>query len=68
MNENCHKSRTSNDVDMKLGPVTKLDKRKATSSKLDDDVVSVNCGVIFIFPIYGQFGAILKPDFGHMAY
>ena len=29
--ENCHKLRTSDDIDMKLGPLTKLDKRnKAT--------------------------------------
>ena len=26
INENCHNSRTSNDIDMKLEPVTKLDK------------------------------------------
>ena len=26
--ENCHNSRTSDDIDMKLGPVTKLDKRE----------------------------------------
>ena len=25
--ENCHNSRTSDDIDMKLGPVTKLDKK-----------------------------------------
>ena len=43
---------------MKLGPVTKPDKRnKATSNKYDDDVMSANCDVIVIFPIYGQFGA-----------
>ena len=24
--------------------------------------MSVNCDVIVIFPIYGQFGAIWKPD------
>ena len=24
---NCHEPRTSNDIDMKLGPVTKIDKR-----------------------------------------
>ena len=31
---NCHTSRTSEYIDMKLGPVTKLDKRnKATSKK-----------------------------------
>ena len=31
--ENCHNSRTSDDTDMKLGPVTKLDKRNKTTSK-----------------------------------
>ena len=48
---------------MKLGPVTKLYKRnKATSKKFDDNVMSANCDVIVIFPIYGQFGAIRKPE------
>ena len=48
---------------MKLGPVTKLDKiNKTTSKKFGDDVMSENCHVIVIFPIYGQFGAIWKPD------
>ena len=43
---------------MKLGPVTNLDKiYKTTSKKFDDDVMSENCDVIHIFPIYGQFGA-----------
>ena len=52
---------------MKLGPVTKLDKRnKTTSKKIDDDVMSENCDVIAIFPIYGQFGAIWKPDSGRI--
>ena len=52
---------------MKLGPVTKLDKRnKTTSKKFDDDVMSENCDVIAIFPIYGQFGAIWKPDSGRI--
>ena len=56
---NCRNSRTSDDIDMKLGPVTKLDKRKKTTSKkFDDDVMLENCDVIVIFPIYGQFGAI----------
>ena len=31
--ENCHNSRTSDDTDMKLGPVTKPDKRNKTTSK-----------------------------------
>ena len=30
---NCHNSRTSNDIEMKLGPLTKLDKRNKTTSK-----------------------------------
>ena len=30
---NCHNSRTSDDIDMKLGPVAKLDKRNKTISK-----------------------------------
>ena len=44
---------------MKLGPATKLDKRnKATSKTFKDDVMSANCDVIIIFPIYDQFGLI----------
>ena len=50
---------------MKLGPVTKIDKRnKATPKKFDYDVMSENCDAIVIFLIYGQFGAIRKPDSG----
>ena len=30
----------------------------------DDDIISENCDVIAIFSIYGQFGAIRKPDPG----
>ena len=53
---------------MKLGPVTKLDKRNKTmSKKFGDDVISTNCDVIVSFPIYGQFGAIRKPDSGCIA-
>ena len=48
---------------MKLGPVTKL-KKKNTSKKSDNDAMLINCDVIVIFPIYGQFGAIRKPDSG----
>ena len=44
---------------MKLGSVAKLDKRNKTTSKhFDDDLISENCDVIAIFPIFGQFGAI----------
>ena len=35
---------------MKLGPVTKLDKRSMTTSKIiGDDVTAVNCKIIVIF-------------------
>ena len=48
---------------MKLGSVTKLDKRKtATSKKFDNYVMSGNWDIIVFFPIYGQFAAIRKPD------
>ena len=40
---------------MKLVIATKLEKRKKTTSKkFDDDVMSENCDVIIIFPIYGS--------------
>ena len=68
INKNCHNSRTSTDIDMKLGPVSKIDKRNTTTSKkVDDDVLSANCDVFVIFPIYGQFEAIRKPDSGRTA-
>ena len=52
---------------MKFGQATKLDKRnKTTLKKFDNDVISKNCDVIAIFPIYGQFGAIWKPDSGRI--
>ena len=52
--EKCCNSRTSDDIHMKLGPVTKLDKRhKVTSKNFDDDVRSANCDAIVIFLIYG---------------
>ena len=56
INVNGHNS--SDDTDMKLGPVTKLDKRNKATSKIDNDVISTNCDIVVIFPIYGKFGAI----------
>ena len=51
---------------MKLGPVTKLDKRNKTTSKnFDNDVISENCDVIGTFWIFGQFGAVRSWDSGH---
>ena len=41
-------------IDIKLGPVTKLDKRnKTTLKKFYDDVILTNCDAIVIFSIYG---------------
>ena len=41
--ENFHESGSSNNVGMKLGPVTNLNKRnKTTSKKADDGVMSEN--------------------------
>ena len=56
INENCRNSRTSNDTDMKLGPVTKLDRRKVI---IDHDIMSTNYDIIVIFLI-GQYGAKWK--------
>ena len=52
---------------MKLGPVTTLDKgNNTTARKTDYDVMSENCDVVVIFPIYGQYGAIRKSDSGRI--
>ena len=46
---------------MKVGPITKPDKRNKTmSKKIDNGVMRKNCDAIVIFPIYGKFGAIQK--------
>ena len=46
---------------MKPGLVTKIDKRNKTKSKkFDENVMSGNCDITVILPIYGQFGAIRK--------
>ena len=51
---------------MKLRSITKLDKRNKTTSKKknNDDIMSEYLDVIVIFSIFGQFGAIRKPDSG----
>ena len=61
--ESCHNSRTSADIAMKLGIVTKIDRsNKTRSKKFDDDFMSQNHDVIFLFQIYDQCGAVWKPD------
>ena len=48
---------------MKLGPVTKLNKRKKRHQKNRRWRHVGNCDVIIIFPICSQFAAMRKPDF-----
>ena len=63
-NKHVRNSRTSNYIDMKLGPVTKLDERNTTSSKkFDDDLVSVSFSQLMV-----DFGANRNPDSGRMVY
>ena len=57
--ENCYNSRTSDDIEMKLRPVTKRDNRNKTRSKrFDNDFMSKKCDAIVIFRIFGQSGAV----------
>ena len=65
--ENFHILRTGNDIDIKLGPVTKLVKKNKTLSKNLMMTLSENYGIILIFPIYGQFEVIRKPDSGFIS-
>ena len=53
MKQNLHKCITSNDINMKFGLVTKIDKKtKTTSKKFDDNVMSANRDTIALFQIY----------------
>ena len=62
----CHNSRTSADINMKLGRETTLGKRnKTTSKKFDDDFMSEKFSVVFIFKIFNQFGSVRSLDSGH---
>ena len=64
--ENCHNSRTSDDIDMKVGPVTKLYKKNKTTSK---KLAMKSCLQIVtswsFLSVYDQFWAIQKLDSGH---
>ena len=64
--DNCRFSRTSDDIDIQLRPVTKLDQgNKTTSKKFSDDVMLAYCDTIVIFRIFGQSGALRRPDSCH---
>ena len=52
-------------LDQKLNLTRETRQRQ---KKLDNDITAANCDVIVIFLIYGQFGAIRKPDSGRMVY
>ena len=65
MKENCHNSIDSDNIDRKIGPVTKIDKRnKAMSKKINNESILANFDVIVIFSIYGKSGAIRKQYVG----
>ena len=50
LQKSCHNSGISNDLDVKLGPVTKLDKRNTTTSeKLDDEILLAKDDIIVTF-------------------
>ena len=54
---------------MELGPVTKIDKEnKNVSKKFENDVIYGDYDVIAIVLLYGRFGVIWNPDFGHIVY
>ena len=63
--ENCHNPRTNNDIDVKLSPVTKLEKKKtAISKKSDDGVISEFMTSLLFFGFMAnlkQFGS-RSPD------
>ena len=51
--ENCYNFRTSDDIDMKR------------QKKFNDNVMPENVDVIVTFRLFGQFGAVWRPDSGH---
>ena len=51
---------------MKLGRVTKLDKKnKATSKKFNNNLMSGNCNVMVSFGVFFPISAVRRPDSGH---
>ena len=59
LKENCHNSRTSDDIDMKL------EKKKLETKQFQKYCRwrhVKHCDVIVIFPDFDQFGGIQKPD------
>ena len=50
--ENCHNSRANNDIDIKLGTITKIDKNKTTMSKT---FTMTSCPKILTSLLFFQF-------------
>ena len=61
--ENCHNSRTSDNIDMKLGPVIKLDKRNRTTSK---KLTMTSCRKIVMSLSFSGFLANLEQSAGRI--
>ena len=57
IDKNCHNFRVSNDIDMKCGPVIKLDKRNTATSK---NLTMVSCRQIVTSLSFFQFMANLE--------
>ena len=56
MEENYHNSRTSNDIDVKRGPVTKLEEKNTSISKSDDGLITefATCHFLNLWPIWSN--------------
>ena len=63
MNKNYHNSRTSDDIDIKLGPVTNIEERKKITSK---NMTMMSCQQIVTSLSFVRFMAIWKPDSGRI--
>ena len=50
-------------IDLKLGPVTKLDQKNTAKLKKSDQNISTNYDVIVFLPIYGQFAWFIELTF-----
>lgn len=69
LNKNCHRWVTSNDIKMKLRPLSQIEKKNTMiSNKFDDEVMSVKYDVIITFPMNGRFAAAREPDTKYTSY
>ena len=50
-------------IDLKLGPVTKLDQKNTAKLKKSDQNISTNYDVIVFLPIYGKFAWFMELTF-----